>query len=154
MRCRDFYEAGSWKHPNKEILKALDAEKKSGLIHVVLCPACKMIQEHRFEGMLVIENIPEEFSLELLRLIQDFCKHAEELNSQHRLIRIERVHKRMSVTMTELALGAKLADKIEAVYAKESDLPDLVLSREPYETKFTRIAFIPPKKKRTKTAKK
>jgi hypothetical protein len=73
-----------------------------------------MTQDHLFEGELFIEECPERYKEALPRLIHNFGKRTQEVDSQHRTINIDQEAYR--ATPTENQLAARLAKKIKEVF--------------------------------------
>lgn len=83
-----------------------------------LCPACKMVKDHQFEGELFVEDFPSRHRKELLRLIRNYGERARLKDAQHRIIDIEETKNGYRVTTTENQLADKLAKKIKGVFNK------------------------------------
>lgn len=150
MKCRSYYDKRAWVHPTGETWREL-SEKREHKIKFLLCPACKTVKEHLFEGEIVIEHIPREFVFDLLRLIHNFAEKAEARSPEHRLIKIEGNEKKMTVMTTENQLAGRLAQKIAESFKQHTSLK-VVFSREPYKKEFARLAFV--EKKNTSTTRK
>ena len=144
-RCRSYYDKRSWKHPTHETWSELSKDAKSK-IKFVLCPACKTVKEHLFEGEIIIERIPLPFMPNLIRLIHNFAEKAEAHSPEHRLIRISGNEKKMIVMTTENQLAGRLAEKIMESFKNHASLK-ITFSREPYEKEFARLIFTEEKKK-------
>ncbi len=56
-KCDAVYFHKSWHH-KLEDYKQLSEEKA---VNFLLCPACKMLEDNKFEGQVIIENVPEEY---------------------------------------------------------------------------------------------
>lgn len=142
-RCRSYYDKRSWKHPTRETWSKLSKNNKHK-IQFVLCPACKMEKEHLFEGEIVIERIPREFMVDVLRLVHNFVEKAEARSPKHRLLKIEGNEKKLILMTAENQLAGKLAQKITESFKKHTSLK-IVFSREPYDKEFARVAFVAKK---------
>jgi hypothetical protein len=100
-------------------LHELNAHVKSILQvdNKVLCHACRMTQDHLFEGELLIKECPERHQEELLRLIHHVGKQAKEIDSQHRIINIDKTDLEVyRVTTTENQLADRIAKKIKKAF--------------------------------------
>lgn len=104
-----------------------------------LCPACKMVKEHLFEGELFVEEVPAEHKTELLNLIHNVGRHATEIDPQHRIIDIEETDKGLRVTTTENQLVDRIAKKIQEAF-KAVDVHSSH-SKEPYEVDRVHAVF-------------
>lgn len=138
-RCRSYYDKRSWKHPTDETWSELSKDGKRK-IQFVLCPACKEIQEHLFEGEVVVERIPPPFVPDLLRLVHNFAEKAEAHSTEHRLIRVSGDEKKMVIMTTENQLAGRLARKIMESFKNHASLK-ITFSREPYEKESAHVVF-------------
>ena len=140
-KCNSAYEKKSWKHAIVKARKLLyGPAKKNGNIKSVLCPACRMAEEHLFEGEIIITNVPSEFLSDLRHLILRFAENAKRRSPLHRLLKMERVGTGLRITTTENQLAGRLAKKIVESFKHHVTL-NVVFSREPYEKEFVRLAF-------------
>jgi NMD protein affecting ribosome stability and mRNA decay len=105
-----------------------------------LCPACKMIEEHLFEGEVVIENVPREFRTELSRLIDNVGRTATEIDPQDRIITALKSSNMWRLTTTENQLADKLAKKIRETFKQRTKV-HISHSKEPYEVDRVRVLF-------------
>ena len=100
----------SWHHGDQV---TIDALKHSRFTWATRCPACKMVQSKRFEGLITIRNIPKRSNLELLRLIKDYTDRAYEKDCQDRLIQVNKKDPQTWVlTTTDNQLANRLAQKL------------------------------------------
>lgn len=104
-----------------------------------LCPACKMIKDHLFEGELFVEEAPAEHKTELLNLIHNVGKHATEIDPQHRIIEIEETDNGLRITTTENQLVDRIAKKVQEAF-KGVDVRSSH-SKEPYEVDRVHVVF-------------
>ena len=104
-----------------------------------LCPACKIANEHLFEGELTVEKVPAKYRVELLRLLRNLGVRARKKDPQDRIIAIERKPGNYRVTTTENQLAVRMAKKIKEVFAPV-DLK-ISFSRDPYKTARATIVF-------------
>ncbi len=112
--------------------------KKLEISEIKICPACKMIKEHVFEGEIFIERVPPRCREELLRLIRNFGKRAESIDPQDRIIKIESIDKGYRITTTENQLANKLAKKIRGVF----NAVKIHFSRSPEPAEVVRIHVV------------
>jgi ssDNA-binding Zn-finger/Zn-ribbon topoisomerase 1 len=119
---------------NTHVKSILQVNKK------VICRACKMTQDHLFEGELFIEECPERHEEELLRLIHNVGKRAQEMDPQHRIINIGKTDQgAYRVTTTENQLADRLAKKIKAAFNTVGI--HLSHSKEPYKVDRIHVTF-------------
>ena len=108
--CSAVYWHKSWHHS----LQDYPYLKKDKDIKFVLCPACRMIENNKYEGELVIENIQNEQEKEIRNLINNFGRTAFERDPMDRIISIERIAKGMlRILTTENQMVQQLAKKLK-----------------------------------------
>jgi hypothetical protein len=137
--CRAVYHTKSWHHRD-----ALDIDKikKEEMVQIARCPACKMIADHQYEGILTIENIPARHKTELSHLIRAYTYRAYQKDCQHRLIAVNKEKTGIwIVTTTENQLANKLAHKIRDVFNKVD--VKVAYSKAPDDTVRARVVFEP-----------
>ena len=129
--CGNVHYEKKWHHvsdiPRNHLIKAQRRTR--------ICPACKMIRAHTFEGEIFIENFPVVYKEELFALINAFGKRASEMDPQDRIIIVEKKQKRYWVATTENQLAVKLAKKIRHVF----HAPALEVSYLPEPAEVVRI---------------
>lgn len=136
-RCHNVHFKKMWHVPGS----APKHEDGEGVAHAreELCPACKMVEEHLFEGELFVEEVPVKHKTELLNLIHNVGKHATEIDPQHRIIDIEETRDGIRVTTTENQLADRIAKKIQEAF-KAVDVRSSH-SKEPYEVDRVHVIF-------------
>jgi hypothetical protein len=91
--------------------------KKSPFAWVTRCPACKMIESHKYGGKITITNVPSMASRELFYLIDNHAKQEYQKNCQHRLIEIvKRDQNTWILTTTDNQMASKLANRIRQAF--------------------------------------
>lgn len=137
-RCHNAHFKKRW-HASLASLKARLKTEDVRSAKQQLCPACKMIANHLFEGELFVEGFPSRHKTELLNLIRNFGARAVEMDPQHRIIATEETKKGYRVTTTENQLADRLAKKIKEVFhAVEIHFSH---SSEPSEVDRVRVIF-------------
>ena len=135
-RCGAFYWYKSWHHQLSDYPKL----KQDKDIKFVLCPACQMIKDKKYEGEIILENVPKEYKKGIKSLIENFGKRAEQKDPMHRIISIKEIRvsrvsaqrkrgassrkefetlKILQVLTTENQLAQRLAKKINETYGKK-----------------------------------
>mgnify|MGYP001600292174 CR=1 FL=1 len=84
--CKAIYYKKSWRHN----LGGHENLREDLPVYFIVCPACRMIKDHQFEGRIIIENIPAKILSDLNHLTETFCKRAYLRDSQHRLIDVKK----------------------------------------------------------------
>lgn len=139
-KCRAIYHEKSWYHSNH--INAASLASSRHKFWVTRCPACKMIDDHQYEGVVVIENIPKKYQGELYRLVRGFGSRAYKKDCQHRVIAINKEEKgKWMVTTTENQLAAKLGKKIKEVFDKAH--VKISFSEEPDDVERVLVEFTP-----------
>lgn len=120
--CGAAYHKKSWRHGMEEFNKAETASISSGKKEVPvkfeICPACKMIKDHQYEGRITIKNLPESSEQSLRELVEGFSKRAYEQDPMHRLIGAKKLGAgNWEITTTENEMANKLAHKIKTSFS-------------------------------------
>lgn len=138
--CHNVRIGKKWHHAYDEIIKEKIAEHVGA--HFTLCPADEMIKDHKYEGEIIIEGVPEDKEALLVNLITGFAKRAEEMDPQDRLIAIEETGEgALRITTTENQLALKIAKKIEESFKKAVEL-NISFDKEPYEVARIKLWFV------------
>jgi NMD protein affecting ribosome stability and mRNA decay len=112
-KCNAVYWYKSWHH-SLDDYPELKEEKG---IKFVFCPACRMIKEGKYEGELILENVPGEKKEEIENLINNFGELAYQNDPMDRIISIEEIAKGMiRVLSTENQMIKRLAKKLKRTY--------------------------------------
>lgn len=138
-RCRNVFYKKSWHHPTSRLLEQANIAERSG-VSFALCEACRMIEQHLFEGEIIIKDMPARLESECIHLVNNFGARAEARNPQHRIIAIEQQRGEYRITTTENQLAMKLAKKIQHVFGKV-DL-SITHAKEPYEVEHIQLVFL------------
>ncbi|MCX6737847.1 MAG: NMD3-related protein [Candidatus Parcubacteria bacterium] len=110
--CGAAFWQKSWHHGLENIPGYEKEATRSGI-----CPACQMIQSHRYEGEIIIENIPDNKKEEIENLISNFSETAFERDPMDRIISIQTVAKGMlRILTTENQMAEQLAKKIKQTF--------------------------------------
>ncbi|PIS34529.1 MAG: hypothetical protein COT37_02070 [Parcubacteria group bacterium CG08_land_8_20_14_0_20_43_9] len=111
-KCGAAFWQKSWHRRLEDIP---DYEKEN--THSGICPACQMIADNRYEGEIIIENVPEEKKGEIENLIGNFSETAFREDPMDRIISIQTVAKGMlRVLTTENQMAQQLAKKIKKTF--------------------------------------
>lgn len=137
--CGAVYSLKAWHHP-EVVRKKMATNFQS--VWLGRCKACAMIANGRYEGEVIITDIPLEMATELSGFIRSFATRAYARDCQHRLIAL---HKESDstwrVTFTENQLANGLARRIQNTF--RGALPKISFSCEPGGVKSVRILFHP-----------
>lgn len=108
-KCNAVFFEKSWKHLNDNLLKFIEENSQKSKILKKLCPADQMIENYRFEGEIIIKNLPSNQNRrqEILNIIKNIAQKAYERDPLDRLISIEDkgVFWRVLLTDNNLALS-------------------------------------------------
>ncbi len=118
-KCKAVYWYKSWHHSLDQKLK-LDSEKLR--LKFVLCPACQMIRDKKFEGEVLISNIPFNYKKEILKLIKNIKKRAYQRDPMDRIISIREIRGKFvkisgfRVLTTENQLAVSIGKQIKRAF--------------------------------------
>ena len=112
--CNAVYYKKSWHRS----LRAYKNLREDLAVTFSRCPACEMVKNKQFEGEIIIKNVPEKNSNDLIHLIEAFCHRAYERDPMDRLINLEKTKDGFIVKTTENQLAVKLAKKIKETFKK------------------------------------
>jgi len=132
-KCSAVYCCKSWKARFGDVPRL----KESKNIKFVLCPACQQILEKKYEGEIILENVPNDFKEEIRALVKNYGKKASMKDPMDRVISIEeqkicrvtagrkrkatsrknfRGLKNIRILTTENQLAVRLAQKINEIF--------------------------------------
>lgn len=111
--CNAAYWFKSWHHSLDDFPKL--GEDKN--LKMVVCPACKMKAEGKYEGELILENIPQEKNEEIKNLMIGFGEISFGNDPMARIITIDEIARGMiRLTVSQSQMINQLAKKIKRVY--------------------------------------
>lgn len=143
--CQIAYYDKRWHHnlsDDKHIEKNIDKKK----LNFVLCPACQMIKNKQYEGIIFVYDVPEKIKEEMINLVKNMGQTAFEIDPLDRVSKIKESKGCIEVWTTENQLAKKIARKIKSTFpnqlgdkkikfsGEESDVT-MVLIGAPEETK-------------------
>jgi len=138
-KCGAFYWYKSWHHNLSNYPKL----KENKRIKFVLCPACKMILEKKYEGEIILKGVPENFKEEIKKLAKNYGERAFKEDPMDRVISIKEKkvsrasakskrgkisrkeiegRKDIQILTTENQLAVRLAKKIKRVFSGKTSL--------------------------------
>lgn len=106
-KCKAFYWYKSWHHR----LSDYPELKKEKRIKFVLCPACQMIEDGKYEGEVILKNAPQKFYPKIKKLAQNFGERAYREDPLDRIISIK--EKKISRATAKRKRGRKSRKEIE-----------------------------------------
>ena len=117
--CNAVYWYKSWHHKLEDY-----PELKEGKdVRFSICPACAMIKDKRFEGEIILENVPKKIKEEIKKLAKNFGKRAFERDPMDRIISIEdTTEENVRILTTENQLAQRLSEKIKETFSPSSKL--------------------------------
>ncbi len=84
-RCKAVYFYKSWHHRLKDYPKI----ERTKRLKFTICPACRQIIDNKFEGEIILENVPEKLRGEIKKLAENFGKRAFEKDPMDRVISVK-----------------------------------------------------------------
>jgi len=112
--CNAVYYKKSWHH-NLRNYKNL---KEDLSVSFAVCPACRMIENGKFEGQIFVEGAPNNSIESVVHLAEAFCHRAYLKDPMDRIIKIKKRNSGIDIFTTENQLAIKLAKKIKDVFKK------------------------------------
>jgi len=123
-KCNAVYYYKSWKHGFADY-KHLNQNKN---IQFEVCPACRMIKDKKFEGKVVVENVPSEHKEEIVRNIKNTGERAYKRDPMDRIISVKKNGNNIEVLTTENQLARIIARQVTSAYKNAKS--DIVWSKE------------------------
>lgn len=111
------YYKKSWHHAEKFFKNPPNLSKKG--VHFKLCPAHEMIKNKQYEGEILIENIPEKFKKEFLRLVENMGERAMRKDVLDRVLEVRSKNQEIRITTSENQLAQRIGRKIGEVFRKK-----------------------------------
>ena len=111
-KCNAVYYYKSWKHGFADY-KHLNQNKN---IKFEICPACQMIEDKKFEGKVVFENVPNEYKEDILNNIKNTGERAYKRDPMDRIIEMKESGGNVEVTTTENQLARNIARQVERAH--------------------------------------
>ncbi len=114
-KCNAVYYYKSWHHRLDDYPYL--SEKKN--LKFVLCPACQMIKDKKYEGELIIENISQKARKEIINTVKNMGEEAFRRDPQDRIISIKEVNgnsKKIRILTTENQLAVRIGKKIKRTF--------------------------------------
>ena len=114
-KCNAVYYYKSWHH------RLDDYPYLSEKINLkfVLCPACQMIKEKKYEGEVIVENVSQKVRKEIINTVKNMGEEAFRRDPQDRIISIKETNgnsKRISILTTENQLAVRIGKKITRTF--------------------------------------
>lgn len=128
--CQAAYYDKSW-HPSLadyKHLKEKNIDKKK--INFTLCPACEMIKNKQFEGLITIYNVPSLIKPELINLVNNMGETARSIDPMDRVSKIKESKNLIEVWTTENQLAKKIANKIKSTFPKQLGKEKISFSKD------------------------
>jgi len=122
-QCQAFYYYKSWHHHLEEY-RHLSEDKR---VKFQLCPACQMIKEGKYEGQVILKNVPLEKEEEMIKLVKNFGEEAFRRDPLDRIIKIK--SKKISqnlveieILTTENQLAVRIGKKIKGAFKGDLEI--------------------------------
>ena len=110
--CEVVYYYKSWHH-RLEDYKELSEDKR---IKFVLCPACQMIKDKKYEGHVILKNPAQDKKKEILRLVKNIGERAFQRDPLDRIISIKNKSKDIEILTTENQLAISIGKQIKNAF--------------------------------------
>lgn len=128
--CQAAYYDKSW-HRGLEDYKHItekNIDKKK--INFTLCPACEMIKNKQFEGLITIYNVPVLIKSDLINLVNNMGETACSIDPMDRVSKIKESKNVIEVWTTENQLAKKIANKIKSTFPKQLGKEKISFSKD------------------------
>ena len=118
--CHSVYYEKSWHHGLGDY-QQLSEDKR---IKFVLCPACQMIKDKKYEGVVTLENVSQDKKAEMLNLVRNVGKRAFEKDPLDRIIEIkgESGKGKIEIFTTENQLAVIIGKKLKRAFQGKLDI--------------------------------
>lgn len=136
--CGIFYYKKSWHHNADEFIAK--RENKDLPVGFTFCPACAMIRNKQYEGILLVKNVPANKAGEVIKLIKNYGGRAYEMDPLDRVIEAREESGMIVAKTTENELAIKLAKKIKDAFNKVKI--KISFSREPGDVARAEVEFL------------
>ena len=120
-KCNAYYFYKSWHH-KLEDYRHLSNEKR---VKFVLCPACEMIKDGKYEGELILKNVDPNRKEEMLKLIRNIGRKAYDSDPLDRIIEIQKIPSKFSkindfrILTTENQLAVRIGKQLKRTFKGE-----------------------------------
>lgn len=121
--CGAVYFDKAWHHnlgEDSPHLKEKNLHKKD--LGFKLCPACRMKKDKIYEGELILVNIPDEKSQDLMNLINNLNKEAQRRDFMDRILWQEKKENEIRLYLSENQLTVFIGRKIEETFKNAGKL--------------------------------
>ena len=135
--CHNVLHNKRWQKLDGEVLLKINPQHKS--VHEAVCPACEMIRRGQFGGEVIVRNVPDSRSFDVVDLILAVAKQAEEHGAEVRVIDIKKDNGEIRVTTTDNQLAVRIAKDIKSAN-KKSEL-EISYSPEPHKVSRAIVDF-------------
>ena len=106
----EVYYHKSWHH----VLEDAKYWRQDKNLAFKLCPFHQMVKNGQYEGEVVIQNVPEKYKNELIKLIENRGKTAYRIDVLDRVIKIEDNGSEVRVETSENQLAQKISNAISS----------------------------------------
>lgn len=116
--CQIAYYDKRWHHnlsDDKHIEKNIDKKK----LNFVLCPACQIIKNKQYEGIIFVYDVPEKIKEEMIHLVKNMGQTAFEIDPLDRVSKIKESKNIIEVWTTENQLAKKIANKLKSTFPQQ-----------------------------------
>lgn len=118
QKCEAVYYYKSW-HRRLEDYQDLSENKR---IKFVLCPACQMIKDKRYEGQVILKNAALDKKEEILRLVNNIGQRAFKRDPLDRIISVKSKSEEIEILTTENQLAVSIGKQIKRAFKGKLDI--------------------------------
>lgn len=110
--CNAYYYHKAWHHDLSDY-KHINEDKD---VKFTTCPACQMIKDKKFEGQVIFENVPNQYTEDVISRIKNVGEQATRRDPMDRIISIREGKNKIEVLTTENQLARNIARQIEKAF--------------------------------------
>lgn len=114
-KCKAVYQNKSWHHESEDN-RTLSKDKFALNVKFVLCPACQMIKDKKYEGEIILSAVPEKFKNNIKFLAENYGERAFREDPMDRIISIKEERDNIRILTTENQLAQRLAKKVNETF--------------------------------------
>jgi len=117
-KCNAYYFYKSWHHKLEDYRHLSDKKR----VKFILCPACQMIRDGKYEGQIILKNVPEDKKEEILNLIKNIGKRAYNRDPMDRIIDIREIRGKLAkisnieILTTENQLAVRIGKQLKRTF--------------------------------------
>ncbi len=114
--CHAVHFRKAWRHDDEFFRRWREFARVR--VEETVCPACKLVRFHQYNGKIVFSDLPKYVIPELTNLIIAYGKRAWRNNPEDRVVEIVPGDHALTVTTTEDQLAVRIAKKVRDAFKR------------------------------------